>query len=761
MRLYGCEGERDMQISYQGCPCKIRLVAAMAMALVLFGCGTSPKKPSTQGEARSTRVISHYSNSRISQDGDEKSSSNSTGNNQIYLGSGVTVKPSVIKSLGQDGGELSLNFENADLREVVKTILSDILMESYIMDPRVSGSITMHTKRPIPKSAVLPTLETVLRMSGAVLLRQEDGVVQVLPANMAGKGNLTPRLGDVNKPLPNGYSIQIVPLKFIGATDMVKLLEPLQPEAGAIRIDLIRNLLILSGTEPELRHMFETIDMFDVDWLAGMSVGIFTLQNVEIKTITGELEKVFGDKSSGPLAGVLRLIPIDRLNALLVVTPQAKYLDTARTWIERLDRSGVGGGGPRLFVYQVQNGRAEQLAQLVNDVFSKSSVAKTARAASLAPGLTPAEVKSSDARPAPTAVAPAPSTSSIAANSLDLPQNIRVIADTDNNALLILASGEDYEKIEIALRKLDVVPRQVLIEVTIAEITLKDELSYGLEWYMKSGSRISGQLDTGASGIAKLAPGLAYSWTSKTGDITAILNMLASDSKLKIVSSPHITVADNQKASIQVGDQVPTITQTQSATGTTTGVISSVQYLNTGVLLNVTPRVNAGGLVTLEINQEISNASKTTSSSIDSPTIQKRSAQSTVTVQSNETFVLAGLIKEENSSSSDGLPYLSRIPLLGGLFGAQSESENRTELIILITPRVLHTVAQASEVTEAYRSRMSGLEEMLSSLSVTAEDRQRAAVHWKKLPTKPATGPMPLLNLPKQLIGNEKIDFNM
>ncbi|MFZ5483281.1 MAG: type II secretion system secretin GspD [Pseudomonadota bacterium] len=633
----------------------------------------------------------------------------------LYPGTGVLVKPVSSKPYQQVAGELTLNFEGADLREVVKTVLSDILKESYIMDPRVAGSITLHTRRPIPRSAVLPTLETVLRMSGAVLLRQDDGVYQVLPANLAGKGNLTPRLAELDKRLPGGYSIQIVPLKFIGVTDMAKLLEPVLPDPSAVRVDLLRNILVLSGTEPELRHMFETIEMFDVDWLAGMSVGLFTLQNVEANTIVTELEKLFGDKSLGPLAGALRLMPIERLNALLVVTPQEKYLDQAKTWIERLDRSGAGSGGQSLYVYQVQNGKAEQLAELLNDVFGKGSTQKDSPQPTLAPGAKPAEVSSPGGEVAkPVVAAQAKSSANSAAHSVSVSQNVRVIADKDNNALLILASASDFEKIEMALRKLDVVPRQVLIEVTIAEVTLKDELAYGLEWFMNKG-RISSRLDAGESGVSALAPGLSYSWTSLSGDITAVLNMLATDSKLKIISSPHITVADNQKASIQVGDQVPTITQTQT-TNTTTGVISSVQYLNTGVLLNVTPRVNASGLVTLEINQEISNASKTTSSSIDSPTIQKRTAQSTVTVQSNETLVMAGLIKEENSRAADGLPLLSEVPVLGGLFGKQSRTDNRTELIILITPRVLHTVAQAAAVTDEYRKRVTGLSKMIKLL---------------------------------------------
>lgn len=678
-------------------------------AFSLFGCSQNPQKPNIPTAQTMLTASAPEAAPVLPAEGAARSERAS-----LYPGTGVFVREIDAPLPSLASGDLTLNFEGADLREVVKTILADILKLSYIMDPRVGGSITLHTQNPIPRGAVLPTLETVLRMSGAVLLKQSDGVYQVIPSNMAGKGNVTPALGEVGKLLPNGYSIQVVPLRYIGVADMAKLLEPLGVEAGAVRVDPLRNLLILSGTQPELQHMLETIEMFDVDWIAGMSVGLFTLQNVEVKVVMGEIEKLFGDKNLGPLAGAIRLVPIERLNALLLVTPQAKYLDQARIWIERLDNSGTGGGGTRLFVFPVQNGKAEQMAALLNEVFSKQK--STAKNATLAPGLKPAEIGSTDAKSstaAPLAAATGPAPKSDAVNVAD---GLKVIADKDNNALLILATSADYEAIEGAIKKLDVVPRQVLIEVTIAEITLKDELKYGLEWYFTSGSKVSGKLDTGASGITQLVPGLSAVFTGKAGDVRGVLNALATGSKLKVLSSPHITVADNQTATIQVGDRVPTISQTQTSSSSTDGIISSVQYIETGVLLDVTPRVNAGGMVGLEINQEVSNATTTTSSGIDSPTIQKRAAKSTVTIQSGETLVLAGLIREEQTDSSSGVPWLSKIPLLGAAFGSQSNIENRTELIILITPHVMETPKQASQVTREFRKRLVGLERLIKEV---------------------------------------------
>lgn len=636
----------------------------------------------------------------------------------MQRGNDVLVRPAnPFPAVQETGGNLTLNFEGADVREVLRTVLGDVLQENYIVDPRVGGTITLRTARPIPKAAALHILEEVLRMNGSVILREADGIFRVLPSAMAGKGNLTPQVGGIHRPPPEGFSIQILPLRYIGASEMAKILEPLAGEPASVRADSARNLLILAGTQMQLRHMIETVDMFDVDWLAGMSVGLFTLQNADAKSVLAEIESLLGDKNLGPLAGgALRIQPIERLNALLVVSPRASLLESARVWIERFDRPAAGAGGQRLFVYPVQNGKAEVLATLLNDAFSKRPVSSRPAAPTLAPGMRPATAKSSEPAQAASISAPAsPSPGGTAGGEgLAMPQDVRVIADKDNNALLILASPSDYERIEQTLKRLDVVPRQVLIEVTIAEVTLTDEFQFGLEWYFTRGNRIRGQLDAGSSGISPLVPGFSYAWTRSTGDLAAVLNLLAKDSRLNIISSPHVTVADNQTAKIQVGDRVPTISQVQSATNTS-GVIESVQYIETGVLLSVTPRVNSGGLVTLEVSQEVSNATQTTTSSINSPTIQRRKAESTVTVQSGETLVLAGLINENKGRVNDGLPLLSRIPLLGGLFGKQSFNNNRTELIIMITPRVLNNAGEAAEITAEYRKRAEGLARLIQS----------------------------------------------
>lgn len=639
-------------------------------------------------------------------------------NKLYYPGTGEFIKaPTPVATTAKPtaGDEMMLNFEGADLREVVKAIIGDIFNETYIIDPKVQGVINLHTSSPIQRKDLLPTLETMLRMNGAAIIR-EAGTYKIVPAATATRGSITPQLGDGNILLQSGrgYSVQITPLKFIAAKEMVKILEPFVTEASAVRIDEARNLLILSGTERELKHLRDTIAMFDVDWLSGMSVALFTLQNVEVKTAVADLNKIFGAQALSPLAGVVKLMPIERLNAILVITQQPRYLEQARIWIDRLDHTSGSAGGMRLFVYPVQNGQAEKLATLLNNVFNKSSTPTTPPPA-LAPGLAPAEVKSSESPPVADAASEHQTT---AGDNVAVKGDVRVLADKDNNALLILASPTNYEKIEAAIRKLDVPPRQVLIDVTIAEVTLTGDLQYGLEWAFNRGKNGKGKLDTGDAGISALAPGFSYVLNNSnvSGGIASALNLLASDSRVKVISSPHIMVTDNQTAKIQVGDRVPITSQSQSVLGSATGLIASIQYVDTGILLTVTPRINIGGQVTMDINQEVSAASITTTSSIDSPTISKRAVKTTVVVKSGETMVLGGLITDNKTIASSGLPYLSKIPYIGGLFGTQSFNNNRTELVLMITPRLLSNNQQAIDVSEEFRRKLGGLSDIMESI---------------------------------------------
>ena len=422
---------------------------------------------------------------------------------KLYPGTGVFVKPSPAPPTPPGPEEISLNFEATEIRQVAATILGDILKESFTVHPQVQGTVSLRTIKPIPRKDLLAVLEMLLRQNGAALI-YEDSLYKIVPTSIAARGSVTPQLGSIGAPLRPGFNIVIVPIRFVGAKEMARLLEPFVVDQSVVRTDEIRNLLILQGTQRELKHLLETIDLFDVDFLAGMSVGIFPLQGADVKALTAELDKVFGPQAAGPLAGIVRVVPVERLNALLIVTTQPQYLKLAETWIERLDRAGGSTGGTRIFVYPVQNGKAENLASLLSDIFSAKSSSSLA-APSLAPGSRPAQIQSPAVPGQPAAATPpaaATLRTSFEGDGSVVSKDVRVIADKDNNALVILASPADYDKIESAIKKLDVVPRQVLIEVLIAEVTLTNDLKYGIDWFINSRSGLS----SGSTGLEPQGP---------------------------------------------------------------------------------------------------------------------------------------------------------------------------------------------------------------------------------------------------------------
>ena len=422
---------------------------------------------------------------------------------QRITGTGEFVgRPSSIQGAGAGGreGDITLNFINADVREVVRSVLGDILGENYALDPRVQGSITVKTSRPLPRGALLPMLEQILQINGFALVRQTDNYI-VLPLqeaiNSAGfNGSFLPRGG-----VTRGYAIAILPLEFIGAAEMERILRPLSKSDAVLRVDTARNLLIIAGTQQQLRAFHELVAIFDVAWMSGMSFAMIPLDYAPAAMVIDELETIFGLADESPLEGLVRFLPIERVNAVLVIAKRPNFIADAEAWIDRLDQGEGQGTQRRLFVYYVKNGRSEDLASVLTDVFADLSGPPEAR---LAPGAERAVV--GDAAPVSTvreAVAEAegtaaPETSPVArlVNAVENEtqgigvvdeSDIRIIADNVNNSLVILATPREYRMIEAALTKLDIVPLQVLIEATIAEVTLTDNLNYGVNWFLQEG----------------------------------------------------------------------------------------------------------------------------------------------------------------------------------------------------------------------------------------------------------------------------------
>ena len=623
---------------------------------------------------------------------------------ELYQGDGRFMnlnpveRPDVAES---EDGEITLNFQEAEIAEVVKTILGDILGQNFAIDERVQGTAYIQTSAPIPRRSLIPILEHLLQINGAALVKMQD-FYEIVPADEvpASMLQLTPSLS-----ADRGYQMLVVPLRYISAKEMVKILEPIKPKQGFIEADERRNLITLAGTQESLINLTQTIKVFDIDQLVGMSVGLFRLKSVSPEVLMEELEAIFGDSAEGPLAGVIRYMPIERLNALLVMTSQRKYLKDARVWIQRLDRAD-SAGGLGMYVYYVQNGKAENLAEMLNNLFEGQSSSS---------GLTPVAIQGTSSEGGDSEGGRAGADTPTDLNVGD----VSIIADEENNALLILASPGDYEKVLSAVGKLDVLPLQVLVEATIVEVTLEDELRYGLQWFFKNkiDSNKTGRgtlgpsLNSGDSIVAPFIPSASYEVFDAVST-QLLLTALAQDSKVNVISSPSLMVLDNHTASIRVGDQVPVrtseTTNTSSTTDNNTNITSTIQFKDTGVLLEVTPRVNAGGMVVLDISQEVNDVAETATSDIDSPTITQRKIDTSVAVQSGETLVLGGLIKENNENSNEGVPGIRHVPIFGWLFSSDRKYKRRTELVVLITPTAVTDRSEARDVTREYRNKLRG-----------------------------------------------------
>ncbi|HEB26792.1 MAG TPA: type II secretion system protein GspD [Porticoccus sp.] len=644
---------------------------------------------------------------------------------EVFGGSGHFINSAAGGGQQDTEGEVTLNFQNSPIAEVVKTILWDILGVNYVINDAVNGSVSMRTARPVAQDALISVLDNLLRMNGAAIIKSQDFYEIVLIDEGALSG-LTP---GTRLSADRGYQMLVVPLRYIGAKEMAKILEPVKSGKSKVQADEFRNLLMLTGTHGELFNLRETISIFDVDQLKGMSVGLFRMKNVDAGTMLNELEAIFGGSAEGPLAGLVRFTIMDRLNALLVISAQEKYLNDVEIWIERLDQA-ENPHGMNMYVYYVQNGKAENLADVLNQLFEgkrRNALAQEQRESATP---LPAPAEGEDGAPVTRA--------NERVSSVDV-GDVTIIPDPVNNSLLILATPADYAQVEKAVEKLDVLPMQVLVEASIVEVRLEHELKYGLQWFFKGSlgkyNSIGGLNinDTGSPGLPGITPppglpGIEDLLTSPVNftyavfdaaGTRAVLNAAAGDSDLKVLSSPSLMVLDNHTAIIRVGDQVPIRTSETTNTSSlvpvgddrfSSNITSEIQYRDTGVTLEVTPRVNAGGMVTMEITQKVDDVGRTTTSGIDSPTILQREITTTVAVQSGETIVLGGLIRENKEESESGIPYLKDIPFLGALFGSKSTSTFKTELVVMITPSAVGNPQEARRVTDEYKAKLQGVD---------------------------------------------------
>jgi general secretion pathway protein D len=642
------------------------------------------------------------------------------------------------------GQGVEMNFEGAEIKTVAKTLLGDVLKLNVLVDPRVQGNVTLASAGAIPRKDVLSAFESVLRMSNAAIVR-EGNLVKIVPLAEAGS-NAAVSTG-AGQP---GFGVSIVPLRYVSASTVAKTAEGFLSRPGAMRVIPSRNLVLIQGTTAERQSALDLIATFDVEWLRNQSVGVYPLKSTSPETMIGELERIFESGDGGVGQGVLRFQPISRMNAVMAVTRNPKLLTEMTQWVQRLDRSDTTG--TTLRTYRLKHGSAPKVAKILNDIFAGSRAGATGDTPTnqLAPGTEAAKsrldsldsgktttagksggVQTASSRGSNTQISAAfdafadrkgdedesGGATTTGGNGRAVFQNVRITADTTNNAIVVYSNQEDYRVIERALRDVDRPRMQVAIDATVAEITLTDDLRFGVQYFLTSKDVGAGK-DKGSIGLLNAAqttaqsallqrvtPGLNFLIGSEALP-RVILNALSSVTDVKVLSSPSIVAMDNQPALLQVGDEVPITTSTATLlTNSSTPVVNTIEMRNTGVILKVLPRINSNGSIHLEIDQEISNVVNPDQQTL-TPTIAQRRVHSAVAVVSGQTVLLAGLISEREQQSKSGIPGLRDIKFLGDLLGNTTGTKQRSEIIIFIRTRLMRNSIDASSVTEEFREKL-------------------------------------------------------
>jgi general secretion pathway protein D len=714
---------------------------------------------------------------------DRQAASGGRSNRPILVpGSDTAPTAPLLRDVAQDqppGGSgavatpagVEFNFEGADIPTVARSLLGDVLGLAFVVDQRVQGTVTLMSAGPVARKDVLPIAESVFRMSNAAVVR-DGNLLKIVPLpEAAGAGGVRSGAGQP------GYGVTVVPLRYTSAASVAKAAENFMSRPGAIRVDAARNLLLVQGTTTERQQALDMVASFDVEWLRNQSVGVFPLKSTTPETMIQELDRIFQTGDGGAGQGAVQLQPISRMNAVMVVTKSQQTLERVTQWVRRLDRSDAGGNALRS--YRLRYGNAKQVAKILNDIFigRGGGAAAETPASQLAPGVASAQsrldslgagTQQRSAGGVGTATASSTDQSGVAggaggragpmgqafenfagrqqqrggedeANLSGLTsgsigrgvfQNVRISADEGNNSIVIYSNQEDFRIIEQALHDLDRPQLQVSIDATVAEVTLTNDLQYGVQHFFTSAdAHMAG--DKGSVGLFG-APSASSSSSSSSSSVAqavqtaflqrvlpgfnlllgpeaqprVILSALSTLTDVKVLSSPSLVVVDNQPALLEVGNQIPVTTSSATLlTNPNTPVVNTIDMRSTGVILKILPRIHANGVVLLEIEQEISTVVNPSQQTL-TPTIAQRRIHSTVSVTSGQTVLLGGLISEELNDNKTGIPGLAQIKYLGDIFGNTSKDRKRSEIIIFVRPQVIRNAIDAQGVAQEFRERL-------------------------------------------------------
>ena len=608
-----------------------------------------------------------------------------------------------------EAAPISLHLDNTDIYQIIR-IIGDTLGLNYIIDPAVKGTVNINTSGNLRRSDLLPILETILKINGATMVKVGN-FYQIVPANTAIRQPLAVQ-EQVSQAAPDDQIVlQIIRMKFVAASEMQRLLTPYLSEGANIVVHDAGNILLLSERRSNLRKLLEIIDVFDSKVFEGDRVRLLPVKNNLVRDLINDLKTIFagyGFSESG--GGAIRFVPLERMNSILVITGNQTIFAEVERWIDRLDQP-LANAGLRNYVYKVKNTKAIDIQVVLANLYS-SQVPRPQ-----APPTTPPPQQPPPSPFAPVAPAqPGPTTPSTPAGQ----SNVRIIADEITNSLIIQSTPQEWNEIERTLQQLDILPRQVLIDAQIFEVTLDHSLSLGISAFLQSRGTLSSNPQTtasfaGANGPPSLSVQTLTS-LGRTRELVAFLNASENRSRVRTLSAPSVLVKDNTAADFQVGAEVPVATTssiTPVQSGGTNLFAQTIQFRPTGVLMRVKPQINDSGSLTLEVSQEVSQAGSNTTSAVVAPVIAKSSVSSTIVVQDNQTIAIGGFMRENVELARSRLPLLGRIPVAGMLFGNTRNANTRTELIVLITPHVLRTRDEAEVSTEELKSKLKEVQKLL------------------------------------------------
>ena len=564
---------------------------------------------------------------------------------------------------------VSVNLVDVSIPEAAAAILGELLNENYVLDPGVEGTVNIRSSQPISRTTAIEVFELALKQNGAAMVRRDDTFAIVpLSADLS--------IGaSTSREVPLGYSLRVIPLRHIGAQEMAAILQPFAGN-NIVGIDAQRNIIVLAGTSADQRAWDDTIRSFDVNWLGNRSVGVFPIRGRSAQSIVNGLDLLVQTEEGFEPIAVFEVIPEN--NSILAVAKTSQTLEDVAIWIQRLTQEQLNDA--QVYSYDMKHAQASDIAPTLSQILG-------------------IDVEAADVADADIA--------EVSFDGLDFgaDQNAtRIVASAATNTLLIHARHDEYQRVLGMLHRLDVPPRQVLVEATIVEVSLNDQLRYGVQYFFEGNGNAFGlSRSTTSTAIAAEVPG--FSAVFDTLSPTVIVDALDDVTSVNVVSSPNLMILNNESARLVVGDQVPVSIQTATDTTGEDVFVSTVEFRDTGVIFEVTPRINSSGSVVLNIQQEVSTIGETDAST-GNPIISQRTISSSVAVDSGETIVLGGLFENRNASASAGIPGLVNQPILGGLFGRQSRSNSQTELLVLITPRIVNNTLDARRVTESLRNRM-------------------------------------------------------